>query len=133
MLRRFSRFLRTLPHREPDQQRQHGESGHECAREEPQCPVKNRLTVELNPDGERSAVEAIGEMLFPGEDVAGLHVGRLIRVQIARIVPEDSAGQVQPEGNDCGSIPSDVLQRAALQCGWADLLLEDVVALLYLE
>ena len=55
---------------------------------------------------DRLAVEAIGQVLFPGEDVAAVDAGRLVRLEIARVVLEDAAGQVQPEGDESRCRPS---------------------------
>ena len=46
---------------------------------------------------------------------------------IARVVPDDPAGQVQPERHQLVALPAVVLQRAGPQRRRADRLLEDAL------
>ena len=62
--------------------------------------MQDRLAVHLDLDVERRALEPIGEVLFPREDVAARGLRRLFGLEIARVVPDDPARQVQPERDD---------------------------------
>ena len=65
--------------------------------------------------GSRPApVEAIGEMLLPGEDVAAARLGGSIGLDVARVVVQDLGRQVQPERDDLAAVPPVVLQRPRL-------------------
>ena len=121
-------YLVRIVHQISSHQRQHG--GGEGAREQEQRAVEDRLAVHAHLHRDRPAVEAIGEVLFPPEDVAAVDAGRLVLLEIARVVFEDAAGQMQPEGDDLAAVPADVLERAGLQRGGADGLPEQVLAVL---
>ena len=68
---------------------------HERAREEAERPVKDGLALHADLDGHGPALEAIGEVLFPGEDVAAAERGRFVLVEVARVVLEDAAREMQ--------------------------------------
>ena len=59
-----------------------------------------------------------------------LRLCRLVGLEIARVVPENPARQMQAECDDLGAVPPDLLQRARPQRRRADFLFEDVVAVL---
>ena len=88
--RRCSRLLPSFSHRQPDEEGEDGDRRRERSGEEPQCSMQNRLAIELHSDRNRGAVEPIGKMLFPGEDVAALCTCRFVGIQVSRVVPEDS-------------------------------------------
>ena len=73
------------------------------------------------------------EVLLPAQNVSARGLVRLTGVEIAGVVPDDPARQVEPERHDLTAVPADVLERARPQRRGPDLLLEDVTAALCLE
>src|SRR5205085_227570 len=110
--RRCSRLALPFSHREPDQRGEDGHGGEECSAKQPQRAIQDRLAVDFDLDVERRAIETIRQVLFPGENVAALGFRRLVGLEVPRVVPQDSAGQVQAERDNLGTVPSDLPQRA---------------------
>ena len=67
-------------------------------------------------DGDRLALDPIGQWLLPHDDVAALDLARW------RVVKRDAAGQMQPECGQLAAGPADLADLTG--CRWPDLLLE---------
>src|SRR5438093_7869088 len=95
--------------------------------------MQDGLAVQFDFDVERRAVQAIRKVLLPREDVAARGRSRLIRVEIAGVVPDNPAWKVKAEGDDLRSVPANILKRPRTQRRGADLRLEHVMPVLHGE
>src|SRR3954447_22692147 len=120
----------TLSHGKPDKQAKYRYRSGECTAEQPERAVQDRLAVHFDSDVDGRSIEPIGEALFPRENVSTGSTTGLPRLQVARVVPQDPAREVQAECDDFGTVPADVLERAGAKRGSAHLLFEDVMPVL---
>ena len=96
-------------HRPPDEADDEQDGCGEGAGEEQERAVQNRLTLHPHFDRQRPSVEPISQVLFPRQDVAARDVARLVGLEVAGVVVDDLAGQVQAERDQLAAAPADVL------------------------
>ena len=127
----LERHALAASHRDPDDRGEHEDGGAERAAEEPDSAVEDRLALHLDVHVDRLAGAAIGERLFPAQDVAALDVARAVVFELAHVVPDDLARQVELERDELAAVPVHVARIA--RGGRADLLLEVDAGVIVLE